>query len=63
MIHIIYQLIFRNKQYTKIESSCASTSTTRSQKCREICVSFEMNFLKDDFNQIFIGPSKKCDIL
>ena len=38
-IHIIYQLNFRNKQYLKVDSSNSSTGTTRSQRCREICVS------------------------
>lgn len=38
MVHVTYQLNFRNRQYSKIESSNSSTATSRSQKCREICV-------------------------
>ena len=38
MVHAVYQLIFRNKKYSNVASSNSSTGTTRSQKCKEICV-------------------------
>jgi hypothetical protein len=41
MIHAIYQLTFRNKKYSKIDGSVSSTGTSKSQKCKEICVSDE----------------------
>ena len=44
MVHATYQLTFRNKKYSKIDGPVSSTLTSRSQKCKEICVSNEKNY-------------------
>jgi len=46
MIHATYQLTFRNKKYSKIDGSVSSTGTSRSQKCKEICVIYKNKLIQ-----------------
>jgi guanylate cyclase len=55
MIHVVYQLKFKNAQYLKIDASVTSSSTTKSAKCRDICkpIKAEIFFELFPFHIIF----------
>ncbi len=62
MLHVIYQLTFSNKKYSRIEGSISSTCTTKSTKCREICKPIKSGIFFDLF-PFYIIFNRKLEII
>ncbi len=61
-MHVIYQLTFINRKYSRIEGSTSSTGTTKSAKCRQICKPIKSGIFFDLF-PFYIIFNRKLEII